>query len=230
VRWDGSCHLTGAHKIAPVPYAKLENPQTLNLYAYVGNNPLVKVDADGHAAAGSGCRQGKAACDAAIQKSNADFKKNAEKLAKDTSKLLDHTKVSVEVGAGVEAKGTVAGTSVKRGVSLHVKIELSGSGERSVGLEGDAGLSANVGGKEVGGEGAASLSVASKDGETKVIPDAEFSGAGGSGKLNNGGEVSFGAAAYDGWGGGGSASFRASDAETAGKDVLGLIGIGGGSQ
>jgi hypothetical protein len=36
-------------KYEPVPYAKLDNPQTLNLYAYVGNNPLSKVDADGHA-------------------------------------------------------------------------------------------------------------------------------------------------------------------------------------
>ena len=32
----------------PVPYAKLDNPQTLNLYAYVGNNPLVRRDLDGH--------------------------------------------------------------------------------------------------------------------------------------------------------------------------------------
>jgi hypothetical protein len=33
----------------PVPYAKLDDPQTLNLYSYVGNNPLVRADADGHA-------------------------------------------------------------------------------------------------------------------------------------------------------------------------------------
>jgi hypothetical protein len=26
----------------PVPYAKLDNPQSLNLYAYVGNNPLCR--------------------------------------------------------------------------------------------------------------------------------------------------------------------------------------------
>ena len=32
----------------PVPYAKLDNPQTLNLYAYVGNNPLSRTDTDGH--------------------------------------------------------------------------------------------------------------------------------------------------------------------------------------
>ncbi|HSY36526.1 MAG TPA: RHS repeat-associated core domain-containing protein [Acidobacteriaceae bacterium] len=35
-------------KEEPVPYAKLDNPQTLNLYSYVGNNPLGKADADGH--------------------------------------------------------------------------------------------------------------------------------------------------------------------------------------
>jgi RHS repeat-associated protein len=35
-------------KEEPVPYAKLDNPQSLNLYAYVLNNPLSRVDADGH--------------------------------------------------------------------------------------------------------------------------------------------------------------------------------------
>jgi RHS repeat-associated protein len=35
-------------KMEPVPYAKLDYPQTLNLYAYVGNNPLSSVDSDGH--------------------------------------------------------------------------------------------------------------------------------------------------------------------------------------
>ena len=32
----------------PVPYANLEDPQSLNLYGYVGNNPLSRVDKDGH--------------------------------------------------------------------------------------------------------------------------------------------------------------------------------------
>ncbi len=35
-------------KEEPVPYAKLDDPQTLNLYQYVRNNPLSRVDADGH--------------------------------------------------------------------------------------------------------------------------------------------------------------------------------------
>ena len=35
-------------KEEPVPYAKLDDPQSLNLYAYVQNNPLSSVDNDGH--------------------------------------------------------------------------------------------------------------------------------------------------------------------------------------
>jgi RHS repeat-associated protein len=42
-----------AEKAMPVPYASLENPQSLNLYSYVGNNPLSGTDADGHCSAPS---------------------------------------------------------------------------------------------------------------------------------------------------------------------------------
>ena len=31
-----------------MPYSKLDDPQSLNLYAYVGNNPMMRVDPDGH--------------------------------------------------------------------------------------------------------------------------------------------------------------------------------------
>ncbi len=41
-------------KVEPVPYSKLEFPQTLNLYAYVLNNPLIHTDPDGHACGGAG--------------------------------------------------------------------------------------------------------------------------------------------------------------------------------
>jgi len=35
-------------KVVPVPYAQMADPQTLNLYAYVGNNPMTRTDSDGH--------------------------------------------------------------------------------------------------------------------------------------------------------------------------------------
>jgi RHS repeat-associated protein len=44
-------------KTDPVPYAKLDDPQSLNLYAYVMNNPLNRVDPDGHGCNGWGCLQ-----------------------------------------------------------------------------------------------------------------------------------------------------------------------------
>jgi len=34
---------------SPVPWADMENPQSLNLYSYVGNNPLSRTDPNGHA-------------------------------------------------------------------------------------------------------------------------------------------------------------------------------------
>jgi RHS repeat-associated protein len=34
--------------VEPVPYSKLDDPQSLNLYSYVRNNPLSRVDVDGH--------------------------------------------------------------------------------------------------------------------------------------------------------------------------------------
>jgi hypothetical protein len=37
-----------AAKAEPVPYATMGDPQSLNLYAYVRNNPLATTDADGH--------------------------------------------------------------------------------------------------------------------------------------------------------------------------------------
>jgi RHS repeat-associated protein len=47
--WDG--------KPVTVPYASFGDPQTLNLYSYVENGPLNKVDADGHMAGGNNAVQ-----------------------------------------------------------------------------------------------------------------------------------------------------------------------------
>jgi RHS repeat-associated protein len=37
-----------AAQVEPVPYATISNPQSLNLYVYVGNNPLTGTDPNGH--------------------------------------------------------------------------------------------------------------------------------------------------------------------------------------
>jgi RHS repeat-associated protein len=42
-------------KPEPVPYANLEDPQTLNLFGYVRNNPMAREDADGHCAEAISC-------------------------------------------------------------------------------------------------------------------------------------------------------------------------------
>lgn len=47
----------------PIPYAVMGNPQTLNLYSYVENNPITSTDPDGHTEKdGSTCEQNKT-CD-----------------------------------------------------------------------------------------------------------------------------------------------------------------------
>jgi RHS repeat-associated protein len=42
-------------KVMPVPYAVLGDPQSLNLYAYVRNNPITRLDLDGHCWGGGWC-------------------------------------------------------------------------------------------------------------------------------------------------------------------------------
>jgi RHS repeat-associated protein len=51
----------------PIPFADMDDPQSLNLYSYVGNNPLSNVDDDGHdyyLQGGSQCGQNGVSCDA----------------------------------------------------------------------------------------------------------------------------------------------------------------------
>src|SRR5690348_5606873 len=52
---------------APVPYANLTNPQTLNLYAMVSDNPETFADLDGHEGQGpstdTGCKSTSNKCD-----------------------------------------------------------------------------------------------------------------------------------------------------------------------
>jgi RHS repeat-associated protein len=53
-RWLSPDFNSDSDEIEPVPYANLKNPQTLNLYSYVRNNPLSLSDDTGHVPCGGG--------------------------------------------------------------------------------------------------------------------------------------------------------------------------------
>jgi RHS repeat-associated protein len=52
-----------------IPFARLDNPQTLNLYSYVGNNPLRRFDSNGHLDCSGGALQDVACAVTAAAKS-----------------------------------------------------------------------------------------------------------------------------------------------------------------
>ena len=81
-------------KAEPVPYAKLDDPQSLNLYSYVLNNPLVGIDKDGHE------------CEACAQFMDA---------------VHDLISVKTKMGSGVEGSGSILGLKV--GYSAGARIE-----------------------------------------------------------------------------------------------------------
>jgi RHS repeat-associated protein len=105
-------------KVEPVPYVKLSDPQTLNLYAYVGNNPLSRFDATGHYQCNGSkdqCAEIKTAMNTisgAVSKLGADSKEG-----KALQKVLDFygsdtKKNGVTVSFGSLDKGTL-GTEVR---------------------------------------------------------------------------------------------------------------------
>jgi RHS repeat-associated protein len=91
----------------PVPYAQLENPQTLNLYSYVENNPTTGTDPDGHATGqtSNGCS---ISCDDAM----AD-RRDAEMRADSAKAMLDRA-----WNAGMQAFDFAQGFGKGVGASL----------------------------------------------------------------------------------------------------------------
>jgi RHS repeat-associated protein len=64
-------------KTDPVPYAVFDDPQSLNLYSYVRNNPIIGIDLYGH------CKEGEVACFAlqAIHDKEGLSQKDVDQLA-----------------------------------------------------------------------------------------------------------------------------------------------------
>jgi hypothetical protein len=94
-------------KADPVPYAKLDDPQTLNLYAYVGNNPLGRTDPTGHYENNdSGCN-GNAKCQKKYDKAANKFE---ARRAKDLNSKKEAVRTAAaNYGARGEANGVHVG-------------------------------------------------------------------------------------------------------------------------
>lgn len=90
-------------KVQPVPYAKLDNPQSLNLYSYVGNNPLSRRDLDGHTDVLADCK-GKATCSETVTQTVGIYHYDSKTKAS----VLDSTlSVTTKFNVTTDAKGNV---------------------------------------------------------------------------------------------------------------------------
>jgi RHS repeat-associated protein len=112
-------------KAEPVPYAKLDDPQSLNLYSYVRNNPLSRVDADGHYELNaSGCGDN--------SKCQKKYDKAANKFEARREKDLNSKKEAVRTaaanyGARGEANGVHVGFADLSSQHIDGSVDPSGS-------------------------------------------------------------------------------------------------------
>jgi RHS repeat-associated protein len=204
-------------KAEPVPYAKLDNPQSLNLYAYVGNNPMIRVDADGH-----------------------DFGEFVKHLANAFQELTGKVTVGLglegKVKIGPKAAGVVgrAGGAVKYNLSFSTK-KVSDS------VSANIGVSLGKGNAKIGLEGATQKTLGSTDlktGETSGSEPAKsdntvvFSKGNDSGNGSDGG-FSLGAEYGEGLLGGMELSITkegVNELKEAGKELVSTVKDAIGSQ
>jgi RHS repeat-associated protein len=127
-------------KVAPVPYAKLDNPQSLNLYTYVGNNPLAGVDPDGHFAASSSAGPNSSADSAeqreafvmdSAENSSMNFgEQNYEQTVADEMRLFAPGVADGDGGDGDGGDGTQQ-QSEQQGINSQLKYKTVSGGQHS---------------------------------------------------------------------------------------------------
>ncbi len=165
-----------AAKAEPVPYAKLDNPQTLNLYGYVKNNPLSMSDPDGHV----------------------DWKL----LKSAVQQILGSVSVKLAAGVGIEYGVKRNKVEAKAGAAAKGEWSISKKGQ-SFQVRGEAGVEAKAGHTKIGAMPSATLKLldnGQRVDNPKVELDSGLEG-GASGKtmsaMQGSKETSFGATAGD---------------------------------
>ena len=140
-------------KEEPVPYAKLGDPQSLNLYAYLMNNPLGGVDADGH-----GCGEpGQAPCSQAPGGSaNPENSQGLQWIKNETAGLVEYGKTAFSMLSALPVVGPLFGAD-----SAAVSAIQGNTGEATT----TAALAAIPAGGEIGAGGRA-LELAGTMGKT----------------------------------------------------------------
>ncbi|MGO9130072.1 MAG: RHS repeat-associated core domain-containing protein, partial [Bryobacteraceae bacterium] len=108
----------------PVPYARIDDPQTLNLYGYMRNNPLGGADADGHCGGPNDPPCSNVKVEAKVDQKPAVVQNqtikdvNGKVVAKATGvegKLVDTVKVDGKPTAGVKVTETNQTVDTKNG-------------------------------------------------------------------------------------------------------------------
>ena len=169
-------------KQEPVPYSKLDDPQTLNLYGYLTNNPLSRTDADGHGPWW-------------------DLAKQTFHDAVATAKTV---KFTLEAGVGFEVKGHLGNLKGELGGNVHGEFQ---SAKPAFSVKGEVAAKAGIGPLKIGGS-ASATSVVQPDGSLGPLtgkvetPKIELSGDHGPGGTLGPDQVTVGGAAYDIIGGG----------------------------
>ncbi len=108
-----------ADKPDTVPYAQLANPQTLNLYAYVNNNPLRSVDADGHSAEEDLAEQGYVLMVKQEQKNQRAQQQNGLGSSPTPPPALFQNQTDAAMNAAAGISGAVQSTGWEWGAALY---------------------------------------------------------------------------------------------------------------
>ena len=132
-------------KAEPVPYAKLGNPQSLNLYSYMLNNPLSGVDPDGHAGSCGGAANDGSSCVVTNTQisQNVNFYDKQGNVSSTVKVTTNMTTISNSVtGAVVSANASATATNVSGAAFSSSQLSTIGS---TIGAVQQAGASMALG-------------------------------------------------------------------------------------